>query len=78
MENIIFRAHKEIIPRSSATIHQYIKSLAIQNLRLLKRFNMSIDIKTQQNTICLIPISRLSSSPLNCTQEHLRKIGIIS
>ena len=37
-----------------------------QNLRLLKRFDMVIDTKTQQNTICLNPLLRLSSSPLKC------------
>ena len=78
MQNTIFRAHKEeIIPQFAATIYQYINSLANhQNLKLLKRFDMFIDIKTQQNTICLNLLLRLSSAPLNRIQE--RKIGMIS
>ena len=39
---------------------------------------MFIDSKTQQNTICLNPLLRLTSSPLNWIQDHLRNIGIIS
>ena len=43
MKNIILKAHKEeIAPQSLA-----MNSKNHQNLRLLKRFDMSIDIKTQ-------------------------------
>ena len=64
MENI--RAHKkEIIPRSKATIYQYNGLANHQNLRLLKRSDMSIDIKIQENTIGLNPLLKLSSSLLN-------------
>ena len=58
MENI--RAHKkEIIPRSKATIYQYNGLANHQNLRLLKRSDMSIDIKMQENTIGLNPLLKL-------------------
>ena len=78
MKNI-FRAHREeIIPRSSATNHYYSSLANHQNLRLLKRFDMSIDIKTQQNALCLNSLLRWSSSQLNCIQEHMKKIDIIS
>ena len=64
MENI--RAHKkEIIRRSKATIYQYNSLANHQNLRLLKRSDMSIDIKIQENTIGLNPLLKLSSSLLN-------------
>ena len=55
MESVIFRARKEeIIPRSFGYDLININNLANhQNLRLLKRFDLFIDIKTQQNTICL-------------------------
>ena len=55
MESVIFRARKEeIIPRSFGYDLVNINNLANhQNLRLLKRFDLFIDIKTQQNTICL-------------------------
>ena len=56
-----------------------ISSLAYhQNLRLLERFDMSIDIEMQQNKICLNPLLKLSLSPLDCIQKNLKKIGIIS
>ena len=68
IENM-FTAHKEkIISQSSATIYHYNRVATHQNLRFLKRFDMFIDIKTQQNTICLNPLFQFS----------LRKIGIIS
>ena len=64
MDNI--RAHKkEIIRRSKATIYQYNSLANHQNLRLLKRSDMSIDIKIQENTIGLNPLLKLSSSLLN-------------
>ena len=64
MENI--RAHKkEIIRRSKATIYQYNSLANHQNLRLLKRSDMSIDIKIQENTVGLNPLLKLSSSLLN-------------
>ena len=64
MENI--RAHKkEIIPRSKDTIYQYNSLGNHQNLRFLKRSDMSIDIKMQENTIGLNPLLKLSSSLLN-------------
>lgn len=73
MKNIILKAHKEeIAPQSLA-----INSKNHQNLRLLKRFHMSINIKTQYNTMCLNSLLRLSSPPLTYIQEHLRKISII-
>ena len=58
MENI--RAHKkEIIPRSKATIYQYNSLANHQNLRLLERSDMSIDIKMQENTIGLNSLLKL-------------------
>ena len=40
-----------------------------QNLCLLKRFDVSYDIKTQQNTNYLNSLLRLSFSPLICIEE---------
>ena len=52
MKNIILKAHKEeIAPQSLA-----INSKNHQNLRLLKRFDMSIDIKTQYNNVFKLSI----------------------
>ena len=73
MKNIILRAHKEEIVSQSLAKN----SKNHQTLRLLKRFDMSIDIKTQHNTMCLNSLLRLSSPPLNYIQEHLKKISII-
>ena len=73
MKNIILKAQKEeIVPQSLP-----INSKNHQNLRLLKRFDMSIDIKTQHNTMYLNSLLRLSSPPLTYIQEHLRKVSII-